>query len=336
MRSIYFSFITLLGLPAPNVLFAQHNGITYLSPIPNSQYLSTSTNIIVKYTAACFPNNGLSCVSVVGSISDSLAFEIIYLKKSNTVLIEPTNDFAKGEKVNIELGADFCGNANSFSFQISSATPPPDSTEYISTKSVLENLTVDITIYDTTKLAEGSIFLTTQGGGRTNHLILDNLGNAIYQEPVDYPPYDFKKQPDGNISYYNNKAKAFFIIDTNYVVIDTFTCGNGYATNIHDLQILDNGNALIICNDKQYINMDSLVEGGNPAAVVSGVIIQEIDGNTKSVMFQWRSWDHYQITDAVHGADFTSAIFTYVHCNSIELDDDDNIIISAKKNGRNN
>ena len=55
-----------------------------------------------------------------------------------------------------------------------------------------------------------------------------------------------------------------------------------------------------------------------------GLIIQEIDEN-KNVVFQWRSWDHMEITDAEH-INFTGTNIDYVHGNAIDYDHDGNIL----------
>jgi hypothetical protein len=74
--------------------------------------------------------------------------------------------------------------------------------------------------------------------------------------------------------------------------------------------------------------MSKIVQGGNPNATVIGFIIQELD-EYKIVIFQWRSWDHFKITDATH-ENLQDSIIDYVHGNSIDLDYDGNILISSR------
>jgi hypothetical protein len=75
--------------------------------------------------------------------------------------------------------------------------------------------------------------------------------------------------------------------------------------------------------------MDTVVPGGDTAAIVIGQIIQEKDAE-HNVIFQWRSWDHFLITDASDHIDLTAHTIDYVHANSIELDYDGNIIVSCR------
>ena len=88
-------------------------------------------------------------------------------------------------------------------------------------------------------------------------------------------------------------------------------------------RVLNNGHALLMSYDKQPVNMSLIVPGGHPNAMVTGLIIQEIDEN-KNVVFQWRSWDHYLITDAVD-VNLTFSTIDYCHGNAIELDNDGNL-----------
>lgn len=186
--------------------------------------------------------------------------------------------------------------------------------------------------------AEGSLFLSnfsinwTLGNfnsSRPHLLILDDSGEPIFYRrmPGALPALDFKKQPNGLLTYgvWND---IYYVMDETYTVVDSYTAGNGYPTiDLHDLQILPNGNALIMIYDPQPVDMSAIVAGGDPNAVVIGLVIQELDTN-KNVVFEWRSWDHIPITDG--DVDLTASVVDYVHGNSVELDSDGNILISSR------
>ena len=42
--------------------------------------------------------------------------------------------------------------------------------------------------------------------------------------------------------------------------------------------------------------MDLIVEGGNPNAMVEGLIIQELDSD-HNLIFEWSSWDHFDVLE---------------------------------------
>jgi hypothetical protein len=75
--------------------------------------------------------------------------------------------------------------------------------------------------------------------------------------------------------------------------------------------------------------MDTVVPGGHPQAQVTGLIVQEMDANDQLV-FQWRSWDHFKITDADYWGSLTDSVIDYVHGNSIEIASDTSLLISCR------
>jgi hypothetical protein len=119
----------------------------------------------------------------------------------------------------------------------------------------------------------------------------------------------------------------FFMMDSSFSIVDQFQMGNGYTSDFHEFQYLPNGHVFMVAYDLQPVNMSEIVEGGHPGALVAGSVVQELDLNG-NVIFQWRSWDHYDLLDSY--ADLTQSIFDAIHINSIELDLTDlNIIIST-------
>ncbi len=162
-------------------------------------------------------------------------------------------------------------------------------------------------------------------------MILDNTGFPQYFKKISHKPApaDFKKQPNGLLTYFQLTTKKFLAMDNTYTVVDSFACGNGFWTDGHELKLFDNGHALMMSYDPHIIDMSQIVEGGNFTAIVIGLIIQELD-KSKNVVFQWRSWDHFEITDATH-VNLTSIMIDYVHGNAIEPDFDGNILISCRR-----
>jgi hypothetical protein len=180
--------------------------------------------------------------------------------------------------------------------------------------------------------APGYVFVGPRsvGGPPYYAAMLDNTGWPAFFRETPGEAFDFKKQTNvGLYSYLESNASAFKVVDENFEFVDTFGPENGYVVlNGHDFQIAPNGNALIIIRDFQPVDMSQVVPGGDPNASVVGLIIQEQDAS-HNVVFQWRSWDHFEITDALH-IDFTAPFVDYVHCNAIEADADGHLLISAR------
>ncbi len=85
----------------------------------------------------------------------------------------------------------------------------------------------------------------------------------------------------------------------------------------------------MIAIDWQIVGMDTVVSGGLSNAMVCGFIVQEQDLD-KNVIFQWRSWDHFSITDAGPQIDLTSYVVDYVHGNAVEVESDTSFLISSR------
>ena len=169
----------------------------------------------------------------------------------------------------------------------------------------------------------------------SNYLtILDDYGTPVYYKQVDLSSRDFRVLENGYLAFSNNDLlnpanEKYYLLDSSYVVIDSVMMGNGYNVDGHDMLLLDNGHYLMMSYDPQIVNMSLVVPGGNPNATVVGLVIQEVDTD-RNVYFQWRSWDHFQITDATFDIDLTAAVIDYVHANALELDSDGNILISCR------
>jgi hypothetical protein len=163
-------------------------------------------------------------------------------------------------------------------------------------------------------------------------LILDNNGDPVYYRRLEESRggivADFKKQPNGLLTYFDPSVGYYLALDGHYQVVDSYRAGNGYpTTDLHELLLLPNGNALLTIYDTQVVDMSKVVSGGNPAAQVIGLVIQELD-SSKNVIFEWRSWDHFQLTDS--SEDLTRPVIDYVHGNAIEVDFDNNLLISSR------
>ncbi len=177
-----------------------------------------------------------------------------------------------------------------------------------------------------------SVFDTINFASRNGYMmILDNSGEPVFYRNI--PPYpvtmDFKQQPDGRLTYFlpGPGINAHFALDNHYEIVATYKAGNGYSTDLHDLQILPNGHALLMIHDARKVDLGELVPGGRPDATVIGCILQEIDtgGN---VLFEWSSWDHISILDTVMPLD--TEPLRYIHCNSVERDTDGHWLVSNR------
>lgn len=164
--------------------------------------------------------------------------------------------------------------------------------------------------------------------GASYLLVMDNQGEPVfYRRFPGSRVYDFKKQPNGQLTYFDDTNDQFVVLDSSYNVVESFGAGNGYTADVHDLELLPNGHALFMIYDPQPVDMSAIVPGGSPTATVVGLVIQELDAS-RNVVFQWRSWDYFDITDT--SVDLTAERIDYVHGNAITQDTDGNLLVSNR------
>ena len=356
-------FFVLLVVLIASVLHAAQKDFSYICPLPGSTFVSTRTNVIVRAGEILTDNYQIneSLLIVSGSTSGNHTGRLFLEADRRTMVFNPSQPFAPGEIVTVNLQKGLRGNSGRqlemlyFQFTITPNASPlrvpgefgekqpaggtfadgvekKKSGESISSGSSLLDLP-EITITVSDNPSPGYIFLGNFvfNGSIPNTpylLAIDNTGAAVFARQMPSRCHDFKLQPNGLFTYYDSHRQYFVALNSSLVEVDTFACGNGYSTDEHELRILPNGHALLMSYDLQIVRMDTIVTGGQPNALVLGLIIQELD-QEKNVVFQWRSWDHFQIADATH-EDLTSTYIDYVHGNALELDNDGNILLSSR------
>jgi hypothetical protein len=344
-------FMLALAACSPPVA-AEPSAPQYYAPLQNAEYVSTGATIAVRYGPALSDQNLAALIfSVQGSQSGTLAGQTTLADDHRTVIFKPSQPFAAGEEVKVDisglrLNAQHNYGPLSYTFSVaanqqpgspgSSNPGPPDR----GPKSAFPNfltLPQDIPHYTVSKTSpdsgEGYIFVApfywTKSTIGSYLLILNNQGQIVYYQSVgdDLSAFDFKVQPNGLLSYFSQKDSTFYLLDSHYQVVDTYQAGNGYTADLHDLQILPNGNALLMAYDAETVDMSQVVAGGKTDAQVTGLIIQELDPS-KNVIFEWRSWDHFSFSDST--SRLTDQKIDTVHGNALALANDGNLLLSSR------
>src|SRR5215813_5251615 len=198
--------------------------------------------------------------------------------------------------------------------------------------------TVTVTTNYAAGVANGYIFLANNISP-TNVgyylMMLTNDGSPTWYKPLTNSGYDFKVLPNGYLHYAQQiRALSYTgggdvtheVLDENHNTVESIHGGNGYAAEAHDFQMLPNGNILQFGYYLSEVDMSQVVSNGNPAALVSGAVLQELDAQ-RTVVFQWRSWDYYPFTS--QWVNSTAAVISQFHINCIFQDTDGNIMIST-------
>ncbi len=365
MKKTFPFFVIIYFLLSLNLFSSQlPSFFSYLEPFPGANLVNKETCIIIRTSLpevkSCLISN--KSINVRGSLSGIHYGEIITSDDNSSVIFKPYNEFQPGEIVSVHLNnlSTMSGKKieyYQYSFTIKSFEIKPNPilnfySEFennparIYSENTKENLTdfPQITINTSNSPSPGNIFMSNIvfNSNIPNSpflIVLDNQAQTVFSRRERRNSFDFKAQPNGNYTYYDGYSAKFFELDPNYNVIDSFYCRNGYSTDLHELRLLPNGHAIVVSYDPQIVNMFQYLGGGgekigidtligDTAAIVTGLIIQEIDNN-KNVIFQWRSWDHFRITDATHENLYAHTI-DYVHGNAVEIDNDNNLLLSCR------
>ncbi len=158
--------------------------------------------------------------------------------------------------------------------------------------------------------------------------ILDNQGIPVFYRHIPYQSGLFKIQASGLLSFLRMDSvyNQVYLMDHSFQTVDSVWMED-FELDSHDFIAMENGHFLMIGRDIRTIDMSGVVEGGQPDATVKGGVIQELDED-KNVVFEWNSFDHYQLTDSYN--DLTKSSIDFDHPNSLEVDADGNILLISR------
>ncbi len=337
MKKLILSALFLL------FIFDLNAKIIYVEPVQNAKYVSINNNIIIGFDEIIQSSNLNSLISVTGALSGVHSGEIIFTADRKKLIFKPNQPFAFNEQIEVKLiglkTSSVSNNKLTYTFQTQVSKQKVDYNKIMAEES--GNLSENNYAYSDNSSAIPPLTVTISNNPTPGHLfftstvvspyapyliIANNDGSPYYARELTVQAQDFNRQPSGLMTYFN--GTKYYGEGPQYNVIDSFYCGNGYDTDFHDLAVLNNGHALLMSYDPEEIDMSQIVPGGDPYAIVTGLIVQEIDEN-KNVVFQWRSWDHFNIVDAIF-VNLTASTIDCVHGNAATYDTDGNILLSSR------
>jgi hypothetical protein len=178
---------------------------------------------------------------------------------------------------------------------------------------------------------DGYIFASVPywGSGSSYLVVYNNLGKPTFFRKASSLSTDFKVHENGLLTYYDGIARKFFALDSSLAVVDSFWVKNGYTTDEHEIKFTRNGTVLLIGHTSRSYDMSQIVAGGDRNASVVVNVIQELDRN-KNVVFEWKAFEKYKLTDVGPGVNLRDLAFVHTHLNSIDFDLDSNLIVSSR------
>jgi hypothetical protein len=190
--------------------------------------------------------------------------------------------------------------------------------------------------------APGYIFAASkEGTGDYGPMIIDDVGQLVwygkYGSARDFKVQNYQGRPvltwwEGIVVHGNGHGHGigeYVIFDSSYREIARVRAGNGFRGDLHEFLISPQDTALITIYSPVRWDLSSV--GGPQDGVVLDGIAQEIDIATGEVLFEWHSLEHVSIEESYFKRpEAPNDLYDYFHINSIDVDHDDNLIISSR------
>jgi arylsulfotransferase ASST len=175
------------------------------------------------------------------------------------------------------------------------------------------------------------------GPGQHGPMIVDDRGEVVWFHPLDgasataFRVQRYRGKPvltwwEGQISNGGVGTGVGVIYDSSYRQVAQVRAGNGYETDLHELLLTPQGTALICAYNAVPADLSPV--GGPVTGTVLDSIVQEVDVASGRVLFDWHSLEHVALAESVVPP--TGAPYDYFHVNSVDVDADGNLLVSAR------
>ena len=197
---------------------------------------------------------------------------------------------------------------------------------------------LEITTRELGASSSSYIFLALkEGAGEHGPMILDDEGNLLWYEKYtsarDFKMQYFRGEPvltwwEGRV-YQGHGIGEYVIFDNSYQEIARVRAANGLQGDLHEFLITPEDTALLTAYAPAKADLSSI--GGAKDGPVWDCVAQEIDIESGEVLFEWHSLDHVKIEESyVYPPKDKDYLYDYFHINSIEVDHDKNLLLSAR------
>src|SRR5215212_6145752 len=185
--------------------------------------------------------------------------------------------------------------------------------------------------------APGYIFVAPEKGDASQggSMIVDDRGEVVWFRPLQGRygrAHDLKVQSyrGNSVLTWMNGVNEYVIVDHTYREIARLSAANGHNGDHHEFLISPQDTALILIYSPVLRDLSSI--GGLKNDRVWQAIVQELDIESGKVLFEWHSLEHVGLDEsyATVSQDGRPGL-DYFHANSIEVDHDNNLLVSARQ-----
>ncbi len=337
--------------PASSGNSALQDGLVTVSPLAGSRDASPQTQI----SFLGVPAGDLHAVSVAGSKTGLHRGRLDAYSQGDGASFLPSRPFAEGERVTVHAqlhsGSSVRMLVDEFSVaheDAISTTPEaihpgtPAEVQGFRSRPDLRPALVTVSA-QSPAVAPGDEFVAPYAGpGQAGPMILDQSGALVWFKPLprntsatNFRVQEYEGNPvltwwQGDISVHGFGLGEDEIADDTYTDIAHVKAGNGLHADLHEFQLTAQGTALITAYEPILCDLSSV--GGPSYGGVTDGVLQEIDVRTGLVMYEWTSLDHVGLNESYESASrsTTASPFDFFHINSINVDQDSSLLISAR------
>ncbi|MBK9733319.1 MAG: aryl-sulfate sulfotransferase [Chitinophagaceae bacterium] len=337
----------------------------YVSPMPGSTLNAPESQIIIREGSYLDPSSiNAERFILEGTKSGYHNFRVAFSDDQKTIVLYPSKPFGFDEKVTVSIMQGlktlqgYLIDSFTFSFitdraytmaeqkqfqqlaAMSREERPLDDAIDFSYNKVEKNpfnpterqLSGSFTIVNNSNPSPGDIFYDAWNGNFGSALydgynIITTDGDSVYASDKASICFDFKLNPNGYLSVFNDAMSCFDVFDSNYVLIDSYYPANGRAIDPHEFTIYADGHAFMTASETHIVNMQVYDPDYFQSASVTTSVIQEFD-ESKNLIFEWRALDHIVVTESNQNLAF--GFIDAIHTNSIDIDVDGNIVASHR------
>lgn len=182
------------------------------------------------------------------------------------------------------------------------------------------------------------------GPGQRGCLLANRMGQPVWflpregenEVPMDFKVQTYRGEPvltwwQGTVHEGYGTGKGV-IYDSSYRKVAEVNTGDDVEdADLHEFLLTDDGTALLMAYQPHAVDLSEL--GGPTRGWAFSGVVQEVDVETGKVVSHWDSIDHVDLTEAYTELADTGSRktpFDYFHINAIDLDDDGDLLVSAR------
>lgn len=319
-----------------------------VSPEPDSDSANPDTQI-----SFLGPNVAdIGEVTVVGSQSGHHNGHLSAYSQGGGGSFVPDKPFDAGERVTVDavIGTAGTGKRVEFAFSIdtpfpTAGVPPfpnpaaaPADYQSFYTLPAVQAPVLSVSVPDRDPGAGDILTTNGPGPGQYGPLIYTPQGQLVWFEKLsggetaeNLSEQTYEGQRD--LTWWKGRVLSLgfgqgedIVMNANYQTVARVAGGNGLQADLHDFQLAPRDVAYVTAFNP--IRCDLRPVKGARSGVILDTAIQEVDMKTGLVRWEWHSLDHISASESEVEASNTS--WDWFHLNSIDLEPDGNILISAR------